>query len=158
MDEHDLDATTPPAPLPSDEEIERRMREALERARKLAGHAPEAASETPEEADRAAARLERIEADVESGTNARFPEAPEVNFARPKMPGSTDAESGSHYKGMGVGLSMAYSMIGLTLTGWGIGKLIDLRSGGVIGQAIGTIIGATMGLFGAVYTAIRIQK
>ena len=87
----------------------------------------------------------------------KLPDPPEWDYKRPKSSTKNKVEE-NNYLGMGVGISVAYTMVGCTLAGWGIGKLIDLRSGGFLGQAIGTLVGAVIGLVAAIITIIKAQN
>lgn len=86
-----------------------------------------------------------------------FPEVPEWEFKRPQIPGQQPHDA-SGYLGLGVGLSVAYTLVGMSLGGWGIGWLIDRGSGSSIAQGIGTLLGATLGLVAGIYTIIKAQK
>ncbi len=64
----------------------------------------------------------------------------------------------SGYMGLGVGLSVAYTLVGMAVAGWGIGWLIDRGSGSAIAQGVGTLIGATIGLAAGIFTIIKAQS
>ncbi len=87
-----------------------------------------------------------------------MPEPPEWNYQRPKIPGQNDHKDQVAYVGLGVGISVGYTMIGCVVAGWGIGKLIDMKTGGMTGQGFGTMIGALIGLAGGVFMIIRAQS
>ncbi len=152
-----------PEGFPSDEEIEKRLRRAagvpepdddeLERRLRELG----VLGDDADEADPLAERIKAIK--EPAGTAAsRLPEVPDWEFNRPKLPGQRDPEKGDAYLGVGVGLSVAYTLIGAILVGFGIGWLIDRSSHGYIGQALGTLLGAIAGIAGAVFTIVRAQK
>jgi F0F1-type ATP synthase assembly protein I len=88
----------------------------------------------------------------------QLPEPPEWNYKRPAHTYPPRIESGSNYLGLGVGISIAYTLLGCTAAGWGIGYLIDRNTGGVAGQALGTLLGAMIGLAGAMFTITKAQK
>ncbi|HMS54947.1 MAG TPA: AtpZ/AtpI family protein [Fimbriimonadaceae bacterium] len=52
--------------------------------------------------------------------------------------------------GLGVGLSVAYVIIGMPIAGWAIGLLIDKQTGGVMANGIGMLIGAVLGIVAVV--------
>lgn len=54
-------------------------------------------------------------------------------------------------RSLGKGLQIAYAILGVPLVGFGIGYLIDLKTGGMMWRGVGTILGATA----AVAYAIR---
>ena len=86
-----------------------------------------------------------------------MPAPPEWDYKRTDRGGQNKAEE-NNYFGMGVGISIAYTLVGATVAGWGIGKLIDMKAGGSMGQAIGTLLGAIIGLAAAVVTIIKAQN
>ena len=49
-------------------------------------------------------------------------------------------------KGLGIGLTVAYTIIGLPLAGVGVGWLIDRGLGTTSGKGIGVLIGAALGM------------
>ena len=102
-------------------------------------------------------QLRAFDERLKAARSGAMPEPPDWNFQRPKIPGQNKVEE-NNYFGMGVGISIAYTLVGATLVGWGIGKLIDMRFGGSMGQAIGTLIGAVVGLGAAIVTIIKAQN
>lgn len=125
---------------PSDEEIAARLRKVRE---ELANFELPTLSEE-ESVERKTAE---ITANLESKDVSRFPEVPEWGYQRKKTP----KEDMSHYRGIGVGLSVAYTMLGCVLAGWGLGKLIDLGFHSVLFQAVGTLVGGIGALVSAIY-------
>lgn len=107
-------------------------------------------ADLPSEADlKAAAEANR--------PRAEMPEVPEWEFTRPDIPGQQKMDA-SGYMGLGVGLSVAYTLVGMAIAGWGIGWLIDRGSDTAIAQGIGTLIGATIGLAAGIFTIIKAQS
>lgn len=92
-----------------------------------------------------------------SNPPTEFPEVPDWEFKRPQIPGHQPHDA-SGYLGLGVGLSVAYTLVGMSLAGFGIGWLIDRGSGSYIAQGIGTLLGATIGLVAGIYTIIKAQN
>jgi F0F1-type ATP synthase assembly protein I len=101
-------------------------------------------------------QLKEFDERLKAARGGSMPEPPEWNYQRPAQ-GKNKVEE-NNYLGMGIGISIAYTLVGCTLAGWGIGKLIDMRSGGYLAQAIGTLIGAVVGLVAAIATIIRGQN
>lgn len=100
--------------------------------------------------------LQRIDERIaDSRKKSPLPEVPEWEYQRKRVP---KKQEHIEYLGLGVGLSVAYTLVGCIAVGWGVGKLIDLNSGSSLGQAIGTLIGALLGLAGALFTLIRAQN
>lgn len=102
-------------------------------------------------------QLREFDKKLKAARAGSMPEPPEWNYQRPKMSGKNKVEE-NNYLGMGIGISIAYTLVGCTLAGWGIGKLIDMPSGGYLGQAIGTLVGAVVGLAAAIFTIVRAQN
>ena len=86
---------------------------------------------------------------------SKLPDVPEWEFKKREIPGQLKVDTGT-YLTLGVGLSAAYSLIGSTVFGWLIGKLID-QNGAFLAQAIGTLLGAVLGLTSAIILIIRAQ-
>jgi hypothetical protein len=103
-------------------------------------------------------QLREFEKKLQEARNSAMPDPPEWSFTRPKIPGQSDNKDSSGYVGLGVGISVGYTMIGCVILGWGAGKLIDLRSDGMLGQGIGILVGAVVGLVGGIAMIIRAQK
>jgi F0F1-type ATP synthase assembly protein I len=103
-------------------------------------------------------RMEAMRQKIAAAGNRSMPEPPEWNFKRPTIPGQERRDATS-YIGLGVGLSVAYTMIGAIVLGWGLGKLIDVATHGQwIGQTIGTLLGAVIGLAGGIFMIDRAQN
>lgn len=66
-----------------------------------------------------------------------------------------DAQSA---KGLGVGLSVAYTIIGLPLVGVAIGWIIDTRMGTQTYRSIGVLLGSVLGIVGAIALLSRINR
>ena len=60
------------------------------------------------------------------------------------------ASDGRANKGLGVGLAIAYTLLGLPMAGLGIGFLLDRMLGATIWKGIGTVVGAAGGIAFAV--------
>ena len=58
-------------------------------------------------------------------------------------------------KGLGVGMTVAYTIIGLPLAGAGIGWLLDREAGGRVFITFGTLLGAALGIAMAVFILNR---
>lgn len=66
-----------------------------------------------------------------------------------------DAQSA---KGLGVGLSVAYTIIGLPLLGVAIGWAIDTRMGTQTFRSLGVLLGSVLGIVGAIALLSRINR
>lgn len=102
---------------------------------------------TGEDEDPIEARLREMDEKVRDAGDTRLPPVPEVRtIERP----NTDRETSlnrSAARGLGNGLAAAYSFIGATLVGIGLGYLLDAQLKTEIFKAIGAIGGAGLGLF-----------
>ena len=58
-------------------------------------------------------------------------------------------------RGLGIGLSIAYTIIGLPLFGYGVGYFIDQSTGGTAAKGIAMMIGAVAGIGMAFYMINR---
>jgi hypothetical protein len=141
-----------PAP-PTDAEIAARLHRVREGLIE-----EDAARRTAPDGEELEARLTALDEQVANAGSRDLPPVPEFDFKRPPIPGVVKPERTSAYVGMGVGLSVGYSLIGCTVIGGGLGKLIDYRTGGVLGQALGTLTGAIAGLVSGVIMMIRAQN
>lgn len=100
---------------------------------------------------------------------SKFPEPPSLEVKRPqglgaKLAGKSDKQNTFHgddaegYRGLAVGLSVAYSLVGFVILGWAVGWLIDRVGGRGLGQAFCTLIGGILGLISAVMIITRSEK
>ena len=131
---------------PSDDELQ-------ERLRKLLGDEETNTVARPPFEEREVDPITAKLSDIEERTKQirdrhRLPDPPEWNYKRPKT--SMGKETDIDYKGVGLGFSVLYALIGPLLVGFGIGWLIDNRTGGSTGRIWGAMIGAVCGLIGAV--------
>ncbi len=119
----------------------RRIEEELERVRKTTQFA------SPDDPD-IERRLQAIE---EKAKGARRLHDEHVFGRKPKS--MLDAES---TRGLGVGLTIAYAIIGVPLVGFGAGWLLDrAMGGGTLWQALGTVFGAVAAIAYAVKVTSR---
>lgn len=130
-----------------EEELERRIREmgldqtpSIEKAKEDAAKIDDEFSE----------RLKKLEDKARQQKLIRDNRSHETN-----RKARDDAESA---KGLGVGLSIAYTIIGLPLLGVGIGWFIDTRLGTQTYRSIGVLLGSVLGLVGAVVLLSRINR
>lgn len=61
-------------------------------------------------------------------------------------------------RGLGMGLSAAYAIIGCPLLGAGVGFLIDRGTGSTAGVTVGTVAGAGLGMAAAIWILSRNEK
>lgn len=140
-------------PLPTDEEIEARLSKVIKDAEDFLGpirHDPLAVMEEEEENKSPFGdfdpefndRLDGFSKKVDKVKASR--EEQERDKAR-RQKGERDSS-----RGLGVGLTIAYMIIGLPLLGAGIGWLVDGRTGGTTWIGIGTVIGGVLGVLAAI--------
>ena len=58
-------------------------------------------------------------------------------------------------KGLGVGLAIAYTLLGLPMVGLGVGYLLDRALGATLWKGVGTLVGAVAGIAFAVVVLNR---
>ena len=159
LDDHHQDR---PAPAPSLDEIEARLQGALDRA-KGSLH-PDSEGSDPLDAE--AARLERLEAAIDTGTGTRMPTPEEtaldgpmreveakvrdVQERRSRMDAEIDRQRRGDQesaRGLGTGLMAAYALIGLPMVGAGAGYLLNRVTGGNAWLPIFAILGMVAGIW-----------
>src|ERR1044071_7849329 len=117
-----------------EEELERRLRSLLGEPQEVP---------PPDESDDFELKLREIEdkaASIKSTT--RMPDPPEWNYKRPESEQERQIKNDSgSYRGIGVGLTLAYAMVGPLIVGWGVGWLMDRGTGSNQNQTWGTVIG-----------------
>jgi F0F1-type ATP synthase assembly protein I len=127
--------------LPSDDDIQARFEKIREDLRGME------LPELPEDAD--------LRAKIDHVTNpsgpSRMPDVPELVVNRPKK-ASTNGTPGSYnYRGLGIGMSAAYSLVGSMIVGFGIGWAYDKATHSSYGQPIGAMLGAIFGIVAAMW-------
>lgn len=86
-----------------------------------------------------------------------FPEPPEWNYKPRGKP--SPSQKHANYFQAGIGLSVAYSLIGSVIFGWLIGKLLDGKFGwNGLAQGLGTLLGAILGLVASVFLVLKAQR
>jgi F0F1-type ATP synthase assembly protein I len=124
-----------------------------ERLRKLLGE-PEDSEPEQDEFDR---RLGQIGQQLDEARDRRkLPDVPEWDYKRAPKP--TTAGDPHNVKGLGVGMSAGYTLVGCMIMGYGIGWLIDRPSGGTAGQAFGALGGCVVGMFVTIVMITRSGK
>lgn len=147
-------------PLPTDEEIEARLSKVIKDAEDFLGpvrHDPISLMEEEEKDNRFGdfdpdfnEKLDGFSKKVDKIKASREEQARDK--AR-RQKGERDSS-----RGLGVGLTIAYMIIGLPLLGAGIGWLVDGRTGGTTWIGIGTVIGGVLGVFAAISIMNRENK
>lgn len=104
------------------------------------------------EALRVESEGERIDAEFQDRLRKLDERAEEASTKRKVETQETrrkQASDKSSTLGLGVGLSVAYTIIGFPIFGWLVGKLIDNQTGSVMANGFGMLIGAVLGIVGA---------
>lgn len=133
---------------PSDEELQARLR-------KLLGEDGSEEDLTEEEVDELELKLREMDDKItEARAKATLPDVPDWNYKRPqeKKPEKTE------YGGLGVGLSIAYSIIGFPLLGYGAGYLLQRWTGSAIWPSTLAMSGMVLGVVVAVFMLSRTQN
>ena len=69
-----------------------------------------------------------------------MPPPPDWDYQRPTT--ARDPKADPHnYRGLGIGITAGYTLIGAMIAGWLVGWLFDLKSHGLEGQAFGALGG-----------------
>ena len=68
------------------------------------------------------------------------------------------ASSAETNRGLGIGMSVAYTIIGLPLVGFGIGVAADQATGSTIWRGVGGFLGSVIGVVGAIILLNKYQK
>lgn len=105
---------------------------------------------TPEETAQAAReKMDEVTEEFESRLKA-FEEKAGDSARRRRAESAVKQEKfisdGKAAKGVGIGLTAAYALMGTTMVGLGLGWLADQSTRGRFWQGIGTLIGATAGV------------
>lgn len=95
-------------------------------------------------------RLRELESRAEKHRIVR-----EAARAKTQRQQSKDADSA---RGLGVGMTIAYAILGMPLVGAGLGWLLDERLGVKIWMGIGMLLGAVAGIGFAVLTINRVNR
>lgn len=140
---------------PSDDEIAARLRRVREELNAMEG-LPELPPDdipsipsrppTPEFDD----EFERLQARAKAVSDRRAAEKRVVKKQLQK-----EAEGN---RGLGLGMSAAYAIIGVPLFGIGVGFLIDLKTGTTFFRGLGALLGSIGGIVGAVMMLNRGQN
>lgn len=127
-----------------EEELDRRIREMGLDQPSAIDIAKEKTAKIDEEFE---GRLRNLEARADKAKSLRQNQTREVNR---KL--ASDREAA---RGLGIGISIAYTIIGLPLFGAGVGWLVDSRLGVDFWKGIGVLIGAILGIGMAFYMINR---
>ncbi len=95
-------------------------------------------------------RMRKLESRVQESKAVR-----EAQQRETKRQLDSDRESS---RGLGVGLSVAYAILGLPLFGYGVGYFIDNATGGNTAKGIAMMVGAIVGIGSAFYILNRQNK
>ncbi len=130
-----------------EEELERRIREmGLDQTPSIEQAKQEAAKIDDEFSE----RLKKLEDKARQQRLIRDNQARDTSRKQ-----ESDSQSA---KGLGVGLSIAYTIIGMPLLGVAIGWAIDTRLGTQTYRSIGVLLGSVLGIVGAVVLLSRVNR
>jgi F0F1-type ATP synthase assembly protein I len=138
---------------PDEEELERRLQAILGGA----GPSDTDAGGEPDEFELKLREIEDKAASIKS--TSRMPDPPDWDYKRPVTESERRLkdDSGS-YRGIGVGLTLAYAMVGPLIVGWGVGWLMDRGKSTNQGQTWGTVIGMFLGFIAVVFLLSRTNR
>ena len=109
--------------------------------------APAVPKELDEEFD---ARFEALHAKVDASRQQRE----RIKIAAERAQDS-DAKAA---KGLGIGLTIAYTILGMPLIGYGLGWLLDRELNTLIWKGFGVLLGAVVGVWYALVMLARTNK
>jgi len=136
------DSSQPEKPkLPSDDDIQARFARIREDLKNM---------ELPELPEDEALR-EKIQKVTQGTAPSRMPDVPELNFNRPKNNPLSGSPSSYNYRGLGIGMSAAYSLIGSMIVGFGLGWLFDKATHNNYGIVIGSLAGSVLGIVASIW-------
>ncbi|HVL38836.1 MAG TPA: hypothetical protein VM328_05540 [Fimbriimonadaceae bacterium] len=130
----------------SEEEQEARLRRLLGEGSEVED--PEVAQHSEDPSDELLREMEEKADRLKA--QSRMPEPPAFEFERPaKKPNSAPQD----YKGIGIGLSAAYALVGAMMVGFGLGWLVDtfILGAGNIGQLFGALGGCVLGILSVMW-------
>lgn len=129
-------------------EIERKLRDNLRAASEPVD--PEESEKTsfelpePPSDDEIERRMDEMRRRVSGAGKSAFPEPPDFNVNRPSMMRKRQ-EDEHGYRGLGIGLTAAYALVGMMILGFVVGWLIDGRTTGAA-TAFGGLLGTVLGI------------
>jgi F0F1-type ATP synthase assembly protein I len=148
-------------PLPSDDEIEARLSKVIKDAEDFLGpvrHDPIGLMEEEEEKH---SPFGNFDPEFDEKLDGFSKKVDKIKASREEVERDKARKQKSEQdssRGLGVGLTIAYTIIGLPLLGAGIGWLVDGRTGGTTWVGIGTVIGAVLGVAAAISIMNRENK
>ncbi len=86
---------------------------------------------------------------------SRMPEVPHIEINRPQKPATNGTPGNYNYRGLGIGMSAAYSLVGSMIVGFGLGWAFDKLTHNNYGQAIGALLGSVLGIASAIFLINR---
>lgn len=89
-------------------------------------------------------KAEELKSKVQQAGQSQMPDAPEWQYQRPR---STMKQAPNDYKSLGVGMTIAYSLVGSMAVGFGLGWVIDHFAKTTIFAALGGMVGALFGIY-----------
>jgi len=130
---------------PTEEELERRLQALLGSGPDLGEVSLPKVSDIPPD-DEVETKFKAISDRLdEAQAKRKLPDVPEWNYKRPKSNRGNSSDP-SNYRGLGIGISIGYTLVGCMVLGWGIGWLIDRQSGGNSYQAFMALGGCIVGI------------
>lgn len=107
-----------------------------------------------EEVDR---RLESMDERTRTAGQVQMPTPPELEYKRRNF--AQDSSDKGGYRGLGIGLSAAYALVGMMIFGVGIGWLIDHGpQSSNVGPAFGGLAGCVIGIVFVLWLINRENK
>lgn len=160
LDPDDLPEEETP-PLPTDEEIEARLSKVIKDAEDFLGPVRHDPISLMEEEEEKQSPFGNFDSEFDEKLDGFSKKVDKIKASREEQERDKARKQKSEQdssRGLGVGLTIAYMIIGLPLLGAGIGWLVDGRTGGTTWIGIGTVIGGVLGVFAAISIMNRENK
>lgn len=149
--------------FPTAEEIEARLSRAIgfgNEYRETAGSGDDEPEEVIEAPDlpNAGGRFDEVDAEFDERLRRMNRSVTRAGQARKNEANKKERERAQEResaRGLGIGLTVAYTIIGFPLLGAGVGFLIDRSTGGTAGVTLGTVLGVGLGMAAAIFMLNR---
>ncbi len=136
------DSSQPEKPkLPSDDDIQARFSKIRDDLKNM---------ELPELPDDKELRA-KIDKVTQGPVASRMPDVPEMNINRPAKKTVTGTPGSYNYRGLGIGMSAAYSLLGSMVVGFGLGWAFDKYTHNNYGMVVGSLLGSVLGIVSAIW-------
>ena len=148
-------------PLPTDEEIEARLSKVIKDAEDFLGpvrHDPLGLMEEEEEKQSPFGNFDPEFDEKLDGFSKKVDKIKASREEQERDKARKQKSDQDSSRGLGVGMTIAYTIIGLPLFGAGVGWLLDQRNGTTMWVGIGTLVGGVLGVLAGITIMNRENK